>query len=452
MLLFIRQASANFLYVNVNGSAPTPPYTNWSIAATNIQAAVDAASAGDTVLVTNGVYTIGGRNWFGSGTNRVTLTNSVTLRSVNGPAFTWIVGGHASSVLNATRCVLMNNGSVVSGFTLTNGQAGGGNYPSGGGVSGGIATNCILINNLATNNLGGGAYRTTLINCKIIGNSAYEGGGASSCTLINCLVLSNTATANGGGVYGDSTSGTSSLTNCTIAGNSAVSTGGGVNISGGGALENCIVYYNTAPSGSNYANIKLNYCCTTPILVSDITCTTNPPLFVDFNGGNYRLQSNSPCINTGGNTYAPSTADLDGRPRIIGSTIDMGAYEFQTNASGAFIGWLQQNNLPADGSADFADPDGDGMNNWQEFITGTNPTNTASVLAMTSAAPPSGSNPARIGWQGVSTRTYFLQRSTNLTSGFSIIISNILGYDGANLIYDTTATNGGNYLYRIGVQ
>jgi hypothetical protein len=61
------------------------------------------------------------------------------------------------------------------------------------------------------------------------------------------------------------------------------------------------------------------------------------PLFVDAEGGDFRLQSTSPCIDTGSNDAVPSgvTTDLDGNSRIVDgngdttATVDMGAYEFQ---------------------------------------------------------------------------------------------------------------------------
>jgi hypothetical protein len=397
-MLPLFHASAATLYVDLNSTNPTPPYAGWSTAATNIQDAVDAASAGDTVFVTNGIYATGGRMWFDSGTNRVTLTNAITLQSVNGPAVTFIVGnkvaGTGSALTNAVRCVLIGN-AVLSGFTLTNGEAGTGNYPNGGGVDGGgggTVTNCVLTGNLSTNGVGGGAYRATLINCQIIGNYASQGGGACNCTLINCTVVSNTASS-GGGVFGGSPYGPSLLSNCTIAGNSATS-GGGVygaaltncallgnfaqngggmyqgsanncviisntaSVSGGGAyggmlfdstlvanaagnsgggvyggsgawLYNSIAYYNSAPTGANLIGAKDNYCCAAPT-VFDTHSITNEPLFVNASAGDFRLQSISPCINAGNNSYVTNTTDLDGNPRIVGGTVDIGAYEFQS--------------------------------------------------------------------------------------------------------------------------
>jgi hypothetical protein len=45
--------------------------------------------------------------------------------------------------------------------------------------------------------------------------------------------------------------------------------------------------------------------------------------------GNYHLLPGSPCINTGDNSAVPPSVvtDLDGNPRIIDGTVDMGAYE-----------------------------------------------------------------------------------------------------------------------------
>ncbi len=47
-------------YVNVNNPTPAAPFTNWAAAAVTIQDAVDAAQAGDTVLVTNGINILPG--------------------------------------------------------------------------------------------------------------------------------------------------------------------------------------------------------------------------------------------------------------------------------------------------------------------------------------------------------------------------------------------------------
>ena len=114
--------------------------------------------------------------------------------------------------------------------------------------------------------------------------------------------------------------------------------------------------------------------------------------------------------------------------------------------------WAQQYGLPTDGSADFADTDGDGLNNYSEWIAGTVPTNSASVLALNS--PVTNSPGLKISWQSVSGKTYFLQRSTNLRAqpAFSSIKSNLVGAVTTTTYLDTTATNGGPYFYRVGVQ
>ena len=372
------------LYVDVNSTNATAPYTNWATAAIVIQDAVDAAAVGDEIMVADGVYATGGRQG-----NRVAVNKPLTLRSLKGPEFTIIQGANplfdeeGTQTNETMRCVYLANGASLSGFTLTNGAAGngGGVYGEseaavvancvltgnstrcgGGGASGCTLNNCTLTGNWANSGTGaclgqaGGAVYCTLNSCTLTGNSASV-GGAFGCTLNNCTLANNmggwgggagystlnncTLTGNsaelGGGAYGGT------LNNCTLTGNSAHEEGGGVY---GGTLNNCIVYYNTAGRGANYSgdypDLTFNYCCTTPLPTNGVSNITGPPLFMDLTEGDFRLSEDSPCIDAGANLallnigYAYEPTDILGNTRFIDGNgdgkvaWDIGAYEFNS--------------------------------------------------------------------------------------------------------------------------
>jgi hypothetical protein len=387
-------------------------------------------------------------------------------------------GGAYGGTLN--NCTLSSNSGFNGGgayfCTLNNCTLTGNSANFGGGAYGGTLNNCTLTGNWTDGRgvfNGGGACGCILNNCTLTGNSAYGGfdnsggevygglgGGVADCTLSNCVLSGNSADYGGGGAE-DST-----LNNCVVSGNTNDGADGGTlnnctitGNSGWGAvsatLNNCIVYFNSDTDGGNYdPSCTLNYCCTTPIPTDGVGNITNAPLLVNYAGGNLDLQSNSPCINSGNNAYVVGSTDLDGNPRIVGGTVDIGAYEYQTPVSMISYAWLQQYGLPIDTNTDVADPDGSGMNVYQDWIAGLNPTDAQSVLQMTSATATN--NPAGlvVTWESVSGILYFLQCSTNLASqpAFTTIQSNIVGQTGTTSYTDTTAINAGPYFYRVGVQ
>jgi len=81
-------------YVATNG--PGGDAQSWATAVDNIQAAISLCVSGDVVWVSNGVYATGGVTGWPPGTaltNRVAITNAVTVRSFNNdPAKTIIRG------------------------------------------------------------------------------------------------------------------------------------------------------------------------------------------------------------------------------------------------------------------------------------------------------------------------------------------------------------------------
>jgi hypothetical protein len=339
--------------VDVAGTNPIAPYSTWATAATNIQDAITASVTGDIVLVTNGLYAVGGKSMDGVITNRISVDKAILVQSVNGQAACIIQGFWNPIVTNgplAVRCVWMTNGAMLNGFTIRGGatrlETASPNQSMNGGGIWGISTNamvynCIIATNLASYD-GGGAYQVTLNNCTLIGNRAIgtgvpggvigydgtgggadycnlkkcmvignfgnqDGGGAANCNLINCAITQNSAVIYGGGVYN------SMLINCTISmntvGNVSYGLGGGA---AGSSLTNSLVFANLNLNGytaysSNLYSSTLAYCCASPLPTGLGNISADPQLLAD----GIHLSATSPCIGAGINVATGT--DIDGQ-------------------------------------------------------------------------------------------------------------------------------------------
>jgi len=289
--LMLMAGVANGATINVPADQPT------------IQAGINVASNGDTVLVADGTYT---------GTGNVNLDfngKAITVESVNGAATTIIDCQNVAG----TRGAYFHNGetasSVLDGFTIQNGRGGNEHF----GFNTGGAIHCRHAS-------------PAIVNCILKFNSASYAGGAiytyySSLYLTNCVIVRNSVGSYGSGIILER--GISNIVNCTIADNSGgragVSFVGGANAT----ITNTIVWNNRVfvqNSAVNviYSDIQGGYSGTGNINVA--------PMFVDAANGDYHLQAGSACIDAGTTANAP-TEDMEGNPRPMGSGVDMGAYE-----------------------------------------------------------------------------------------------------------------------------
>ncbi len=306
--------------------------------APDIQAAVNDASDGDTLIAAPGTYT-------GSGNRNIDFTGkAITLLSESGAEDCVIDCEHLG------RGFYFHSGedysSILAGFTIRNGNA-----PSGGGIycqvessplitdctiigntaelfGGGIfcnyycsplITNCCIIFNSAThtdNGKGGGihcSYNCSpyITNSIVSWNFAYNGGGIysvySSPKMFNCLISENYS-IEGAGFYSRQED-APMIANCTFFWNTAVWLGGGISIKDDSTpyILNSIVYGNSPseiyfPTGDpvvEFSDVGGGFSGTGNI--------DGNPLFVTGPEGYYYLsqeeagqQTDSPCIDAGG--------------------------------------------------------------------------------------------------------------------------------------------------------
>jgi parallel beta-helix repeat protein len=217
-----------------------------------IQAAIDDADDGDTVIVADGIYT-------GDGNRDIDFKGkAITVRSENGPEDCIIdcngtpLDEHRGFYFHMEE----EQSSVLDGITITNGYV---NY--GGGIychySSPTITNCIITGNQAAGGGGGGiccdySGNPTITNCTISGNqAAYSAGGGIYChysspTITNCIITGNHAADGGGGGICCDYGGSPAVTNCTLIGNSASDGGGIYNQDNDLTLSNCTLSGNSA--------------------------------------------------------------------------------------------------------------------------------------------------------------------------------------------------------------
>ncbi|MCR5359700.1 MAG: hypothetical protein K6E55_07450, partial [Thermoguttaceae bacterium] len=280
-----------------------------------------------TLTITNS--TISGNTASGDGggicndSGTLTITNS----TISGNTADWGGGICNDGTLTITNSTVFGNETFADGF--------------GGGISN-ISGMLTLTGSTVTENYsdvdGGGIYNLgalVVTNSTISRNVADWGGGgiynAGALTITNTVISGNGTRRFGGGIYDVSDSSAIAITNSTISGNEARGgTGGGIYFGfDTAALTNTIVALNDAAENND---LDGSYSGSNNIIDADPGFVV-APVFVDGELVNadeidLSLAAGSAAIDAGTNDAVTTEYDIVGNPRIVGGTVDIGAYEY----------------------------------------------------------------------------------------------------------------------------
>jgi len=301
-----------------------------------IQAAINAASAGDVIEVAPGTYA-------GDGNRNIDFQGkAITVRSADGPGTTTIDCGGRRGVYFHSR---EGSGSILRGFTITGGLVQGSEIPSdnvswssspthpvGGGIfcefSSPSIIDCVI--EQCSAEMGGGigcvGGAPTIIDCRIEachaggqGSSQSGGRGAgiglirgADATIIDCTITQNVGYRDslGAGVYCWQSK--ARLVGCDVSFNRAPGSLKGGGLYGGGSacdliLENCVISNNTADVGGGIfagsAGVSADNAVES-VLVTNCTMARNT------------LSGTQPVSSTGGGIHSVSS-DIAIRNSIV---------------------------------------------------------------------------------------------------------------------------------------
>ncbi|MGO9244961.1 MAG: choice-of-anchor Q domain-containing protein [Verrucomicrobiia bacterium] len=247
----------------------------------------------------------------------------------------------------------------INGFTIRGGQGiyGGGIYAASTNNGPIYISNCIIEKN---------------------GGGGTEAGGIYIQAATNSMIYNTVVSKDVGEVGGIYDVNGVQIWNCTIVSNTTLDTTFGAVTGGSGApsVRNSIIWSNgTGAIDLYFANVDYSTFGGNEFGTTGAHNLSVDPILVNMLFRNYRLQTNSPVVGAG--TSLPiEQRDLYGNPRPLTGRFDIGANEYtDTLGSGMQDDWEIKHGLSLTVNQALLDPDGDGVNNLQEYNQNTDPHN-----------------------------------------------------------------------------